>query len=103
MTSRTTWPHADVAILKVNATNLPVVPLGDDTIVNTGDTVEALGYPCVASFGSGTAEHSTVTATFSSGQVTNRLQTPAGSPRSRTARRSITAAAAARCSTHTAR
>ena len=78
MTSRTTWPHADVAILKVNATNLPVVPLGDDTIVNTGDTVEALGYPYDASFGSDTAEHSTVTATFSSGQVTNRLQTPGG-------------------------
>jgi S1-C subfamily serine protease len=78
VTSRTTWPHADVAILKVNATNLPVVPLGDDTIVNTGDTVEALGYPGVASFESGTAEHSTVTATFSSGQVTNRLETPGG-------------------------
>jgi hypothetical protein len=40
--------------------------------------VEALGYPGVASFESGTAEHSTVTATFSSGQVTNRLQTPGG-------------------------
>ena len=78
MTSRTTWPHADVAILKVNTTHLPVVPLGDDTIVNTGDTVEALGYPFDASFASGTAEHSTVTATFSSGQVTNRLQTPGG-------------------------
>jgi S1-C subfamily serine protease len=78
VTSRTIWPHADVAILKVNATNLPVVPLGDDTIVNTGDTVEALGYPFDASFASGTAEHSTVTATFSSGQVTNRLQTPGG-------------------------
>jgi S1-C subfamily serine protease len=78
VTSRTTWPHADVAILKVNATNLPVVPLGDDTIVNTGDTVEALGYPGDASFKSGTAEHSIVTATFSSGQVTNRLQTPGG-------------------------
>jgi S1-C subfamily serine protease len=76
--SRTIWPHADVAILKVNATNLPVVPLGDDTILNTGDTVEALGYPYIASFASGTAEHSTVTATFSSGQVTNRLQTPGG-------------------------
>lgn len=78
VTSRATWPRADVAILKVNATNLPVVPLGDDTIVNTGDTVEALGYPYDASFASGTAEHSTVTATFSSGQVTNRLQTPGG-------------------------
>jgi hypothetical protein len=78
VTSRTTWPHADVAILKVNATNLPVVPLGDDMIVNSGDTVEALGYPGDASFKSGTAEHGTVTATFSSGQVTNRLQTPGG-------------------------
>jgi S1-C subfamily serine protease len=77
-TSRATWPHADVAILKVNATNLPVAPLGDDTIINAGDTVEALGYPYDASFASGTAEHSTVTATFSSGQVTNRMQTPGG-------------------------
>jgi S1-C subfamily serine protease len=77
-TSRSTWPDADVAILKVNAANLPVVPLGDDTTIQTADTVYALGYPYDASFTSGTAPSSTVTATFSSGQVTNRLQTPGG-------------------------
>jgi S1-C subfamily serine protease len=43
-------PGKDVAILKVNATNLPTVPLGDDTTVREGDQAIALGYPGAATF-----------------------------------------------------
>jgi len=43
-------PGKDIAILKVNANNLPTVPLGDDTEVKDGEQVIALGYPGVATF-----------------------------------------------------
>jgi len=43
-------PGKDVAILKVNATNLPTVKLGDDAAVKEGDPAIALGYPGVATF-----------------------------------------------------
>lgn len=43
-------PGKDVAILKVNANNLPTVKLGDDTAVKEGDQAIALGYPGVATF-----------------------------------------------------
>jgi len=38
-------PGKDVAILKVNANNLPTVPLGDDTQTKDGEQAIALGYP----------------------------------------------------------
>lgn len=43
-------PGKDVAILKVNANNLPTVKIGDDTVVREGDQAIALGYPGVATF-----------------------------------------------------
>jgi len=43
-----TIPGKDVAILKIDQTNLPTVSLGDDTLLKTGDTVYAMGYPAVA-------------------------------------------------------
>jgi S1-C subfamily serine protease/predicted RNA-binding Zn-ribbon protein involved in translation (DUF1610 family) len=43
-----TIPGKDVAILKIDKTNLPTVSLGDDTILKTGDNVYAMGYPAVA-------------------------------------------------------
>ncbi len=43
-------PGKDVAILKVNSTNLPTVALGDDTAVREGDQAIALGYPGAATF-----------------------------------------------------
>jgi Do/DeqQ family serine protease len=36
---------SDLAVLKIDATQLPVVPLGDSEIVNVGDVVLALGNP----------------------------------------------------------
>ncbi|MDR7855978.1 trypsin-like peptidase domain-containing protein [Tissierella sp.] len=41
-------PGKDVAILKIDKTNLPTVTLGDDTKLRTGDKVYAMGYPAVA-------------------------------------------------------
>jgi len=41
-------PGKDIAILKIDKTNLPTVRLGDDTQLRTGDRVYAMGYPAVA-------------------------------------------------------
>lgn len=41
-------PGKDVAILKLDKTNLPTVTLGDDSKLRTGDKVYAMGYPAVA-------------------------------------------------------
>ncbi|MHB1389663.1 MAG: S1C family serine protease [Thermoleophilia bacterium] len=43
-------PGKDVAILKINASNLPTVKLGDDTTIKDGEQAIALGYPGVATF-----------------------------------------------------
>lgn len=41
-------PGKDVAIMKLDKTNLPTVSLGDDSKLRTGDKVYAMGYPAVA-------------------------------------------------------
>lgn len=41
-------PGKDVAVLKLDKTNLPTVTIGDDTALRTGDKVYAMGYPAVA-------------------------------------------------------
>ncbi len=41
-------PGKDIAILKMDKTNLPTVTLGDDTALRTGDQVYAMGYPALA-------------------------------------------------------
>lgn len=41
-------PGRDVAILKIDGSNLPTVALGDDAALKTGDRVYAMGYPAVA-------------------------------------------------------
>ena len=41
-------PGKDVAILKLDKTNVPTVTLGDDSKLRTGDNVYAMGYPAVA-------------------------------------------------------
>ncbi len=41
-------PGKDVAVLKLDKTNLPTVKIGDDTTLRTGDKVYAMGYPAVA-------------------------------------------------------
>jgi len=41
-------PGKDVAILKLDKTNLPTITIGDDSKIRTGDKVYAMGYPAVA-------------------------------------------------------
>jgi serine protease Do len=41
-------PGKDVAILKLDKSNLPTVKIGDDSKLRTGDKVYAMGYPAVA-------------------------------------------------------
>ena len=79
-TSNSEWPSRDVAVLKIHAENLPVIPLGDDSTLQVGDSVHALGYPGAASFARdvNSAPSSTVTATVTSGQVTNRIAEQGG-------------------------
>ncbi|HEU0301400.1 MAG TPA: trypsin-like peptidase domain-containing protein [Longimicrobium sp.] len=38
-------PNTDIAVVKIDARNLPVVPLGDADALEVGDWVLALGYP----------------------------------------------------------
>jgi len=38
-------PNTDVAVLKIDAENLPVVKIGDSDVLEVGDWVLALGYP----------------------------------------------------------
>lgn len=38
----------DIAILKINGSNLPTVTLGDDASLRTGDQIYAMGYPGVS-------------------------------------------------------
>ena len=69
------FPGKDVAILKIDARNLPVLSLGDDAAMQTGDAVHAIGYPGDATFDP-TQISDTVSAdsTMSDGIVSNRLQ-----------------------------
>lgn len=41
-------PGKDIAILKMDKTNLPTVVIGDDSKLRTGDKVYAMGYPAIA-------------------------------------------------------
>ncbi len=41
-------PGKDIAILKIDQNNLPTVTLGDDTTIQTGDQIYAMGYPALA-------------------------------------------------------
>jgi serine protease Do len=40
-----TDPHTDIAVIKIDATNLPIVRLGDSDAIDVGDWVVALGNP----------------------------------------------------------
>jgi S1-C subfamily serine protease len=73
-----TWPYADVAVLKVNAENLPVIPLGSSTALQVGDTVSSIGYPFAATFESYMSDKVPAAPTMATGQVTNRLHTQGG-------------------------
>jgi S1-C subfamily serine protease len=69
------FPGEDVAILKVEANNLPTISLGDDSALQVGDSVYAVGYPGDATFDPSTvSEDVTAQSTMTTGTVSNRLQ-----------------------------
>jgi S1-C subfamily serine protease len=55
------WGQSDVAVIKVNADNEPVLPLGSASSVQSQDPVSIIGYPGVANTGAQTALVPTVT------------------------------------------
>lgn len=72
-------PGKDVAILKVNANNLPTLSLGDDKLVRDGDQAVALGYPGVATFNAMLAQtESNIKPSLTVGSISARKTMPGG-------------------------
>ncbi len=62
-------PGKDVAILKIDKTNLPTVKVGDDSGLTTGDKVYVMGYPGVATFHELLSAESAIEPTMTSGLI----------------------------------
>jgi S1-C subfamily serine protease len=73
-------PGKDVAVLKIERSNMPTVPLGDDSQVSTGDKVYVLGYPAAATFHPVLSEASQVEPTLTSGTVSAKKTASGGWP-----------------------
>lgn len=65
-------PGKDIAILKVDKTNLPTVNLGEDTTLTTGDNVFVIGYPGAATFHELLSKESVIEPTMTSGLISAR-------------------------------
>ena len=65
-------PGKDVAILKIDATSQPTLPLGDSKALKTGDKIYAVGYPGAATFHPLLSETSAVEPTLTSGLLSAR-------------------------------
>ena len=74
------YPGKDVAILKIDGrTNLPTVTLGDDTKMQTGDKIYAMGYPGAATLHAGVDTlQSMQEPTLTSGIISARKQMTGG-------------------------
>ena len=74
------YPGKDVAILKIDGqTNLPTVTLGDDTKMQTGDKIYAMGYPGAATLHAGVdILQSMQEPTLTSGIISARKQMTGG-------------------------
>lgn len=71
-------PGKDVAIIKIDKTNLPTVRLGDDAGVTTGDRIYVIGYPAVATFHEMLAKESIIEPSLTSGLISARKTMQAG-------------------------
>ncbi len=71
-------PGKDVAILKIDKTNLPTVRLGDDAAITTGDRIYVIGYPAVATFHEMLAKESIIEPSLTSGLISARKTMQAG-------------------------
>ena len=68
------WPGKDVAIIKIDEQNLPTVPLGDDTTLQTGDPLYVIGYPSAGTV----SEKSLTEPTFTTGTLSGRKESDGG-------------------------
>ena len=71
-------PGKDVAIIKIDKTNLPTVRIGDDAGVTTGDRIYVIGYPAVATFHEMLAKESIIEPSLTSGLISARKTMQAG-------------------------
>lgn len=71
-------PGKDVAVLKIDKTNLPTVSIGDDSTISTGDPIYVIGYPGVATFHPLLAQESAIEPTLTSGLISARKNMAAG-------------------------
>ncbi|MGI6424176.1 MAG: S1C family serine protease [Tepidanaerobacteraceae bacterium] len=72
-------PGKDVAVLKIEGNdNLMTVSLGDDTDIQTGDTVFVIGYPAAATFNPALAAESAIESTMTSGLISAIKTMPGG-------------------------
>ena len=69
-------PGKDVAILKVEANNLPTVPVGDDSALSQGDQIYVMGFPGRAEVGGSRAEE--IEATLTAGRFSASRLMPGG-------------------------
>ncbi len=75
----TETPGKDVAIMKVNANNLPTVQLGNDTAIKDGQQALALGYPGAATFNPAIKQSDeNVKPSLTVGSVSGRKTMPGG-------------------------
>lgn len=68
------WPGKDVAIIKIDEENLPTVPLGDDTALQTGDPLYVIGYPAAGAV----SEKSLTEPSFTTGTLSARKESDGG-------------------------
>jgi serine protease Do len=68
-------PGKDVAVLKIEQTNLPTVPIGDDTKLQVGDKIFIIGYPAAADLGTAAAGSE---PSMTAGLVSARQTMPGG-------------------------
>ena len=70
----------DVAILKIDATNLPTIPFGDSDRVQVGHPIWILGYPGVVLYHDLLDKRSAVEATVTTGHVSSLKRDARGAP-----------------------
>jgi len=68
-------PGKDVAVLKIELTDLPTVPVGDDTKLETGDQIYVIGFPAAADMPSNPTG---VEPTLTAGVISARKTMPGG-------------------------
>ena len=77
---QTTEGGKDVAVLKIDARNLPTIPLADSDQVKVGQPIRILGFPGVVMYHDLLDKRSAVEASVTSGLVSSLKMDARGSP-----------------------